>query len=214
MSENSTLVSHEVEAGTVLFRQGEPATTAYLIESGSVRLTRRVFREEFVLEEVSGGALIGELAFVDGGTHVATAVMRLAGRVLRVERETVDAILESNPSAARRIIAKLGLRLSVAHYRMAALTLTDVKARLMLQLLHEVARAGDYGKSGFIPLPFDLPEVIAAERGLVVKALDALVAFGVIDIDGGGGSFQIPDRAAFERYLGYLELKSRCEPVD
>lgn len=210
MSDKSKLVSEDVEAGTILFRQGEPANVAYLIESGSVRLTRRVFREEFVLEEVGGGALIGELAFVDGGTHVATAMMRLTGRVLRVERDTMDAILESNPSAARRIIAKLGLRLSVAHYRMAALTLTDVKARLMLQLQHEVTRAGDYGQGGFIPLPFDLPEVIAAERGLVVKALDALVAFGVVDIDG-GGSFQIPDRTAFERYLTYLELKCRCE---
>jgi CRP-like cAMP-binding protein len=210
MSDESKLVSEEVQARTILFRQNEPATTAFLVETGTVRLTRKVFREDFVLEEVGGGSLIGELTFVDGGIHVATAMMRLTGRVLRVERDAMEAILVANPAAARRIIAKLGLRLSVAHYRMAALTLTDVKARLMLQLQHEVSRAGDYGHDGFIPLPFDLPEIIAAERGLIVKALDALVAFGVIDIDG-AGCFQISDRMAFDRYLAYLELKCRCE---
>ena len=211
MSSNAKLETVEMEAGTVLFRQDDPATAAFLLESATVSLTRRVHREEFVLEEVGPGALVGEMALVDGGHHIATATLRTSGKVLRIPHDSVAEVLENNPRAARRIIAKLGLRLATAQYRMSVFTLPSLTARLMLQLRHEVTRAGEFAASGFVPLPFNLPKVLAAERGAVVQALDGLVAAGLVEIDG-SGAFRVADPSAFERQLTYLELKSRVEP--
>jgi CRP/FNR family cyclic AMP-dependent transcriptional regulator len=59
--------------GAVIFREGDPAGPAYLIESGSVRISRKGPDGEIILGDVHKGHLFGEMALVDSSPRMATA---------------------------------------------------------------------------------------------------------------------------------------------
>ena len=78
----------------------------------------------------------------------------------------------------------------------------------MLQLRHEAGRNAGTEGDGYTPIPFDLPEALACEKGQVDGTLRALIGANLIELDGGGG-FRIPDLSSFDRKLRYLELSDR-----
>jgi hypothetical protein len=60
-------------AGDLLFNEGDPADTAFLIRSGRVDIIRKSGDEEHVIGRMGRGEIIGELALIDGLPRSATA---------------------------------------------------------------------------------------------------------------------------------------------
>jgi predicted NAD/FAD-binding protein/CRP-like cAMP-binding protein len=66
-----------VEAGRLLFRQGEPSDGLYLIKRGEVAISRRVPGDELVTLAVRGpGTVIGEMSLLDRNPRAAHAVAK------------------------------------------------------------------------------------------------------------------------------------------
>src|SRR5882672_6256314 len=63
----------ELLPGQVLFREGDAPTTAFLIESGSLRITAQRAGAPMVLSDLGAGALVGEMAVLDDSPRSATA---------------------------------------------------------------------------------------------------------------------------------------------
>ncbi|MDR3387324.1 MAG: EAL domain-containing protein [Rudaea sp.] len=63
----------ELHPGQVLFREGDPPTTAFLIESGTLRITAQRAGLAVVLSDLGAGALVGEMAVLDDSPRSATA---------------------------------------------------------------------------------------------------------------------------------------------
>ena len=62
------------ERGEVIFREGDPGDTCYLLKSGAVMLTREHQDGRMVaLAELRAGGMFGELAMFRGETRSATA---------------------------------------------------------------------------------------------------------------------------------------------
>src|ERR1700722_1424869 len=61
-------------AGEVLFREGEPARAAFLLQEGRVRLLKRVRMVERSLMVLKPGDLFGELALLEVASHNSTAI--------------------------------------------------------------------------------------------------------------------------------------------
>src|ERR671938_1358916 len=60
-------------AGEVVFREGDPGDTCYVIRSGCVRVTRRHSDgRQITLAELREGDIFGELAMISGETRSAT----------------------------------------------------------------------------------------------------------------------------------------------
>jgi predicted NAD/FAD-binding protein/CRP-like cAMP-binding protein len=79
----------QAEAGTMLFRQGEPSDGLYLIKRGEVAISRRVPGDELVTLAVRGpGAVIGEMSLLDHNPRSAhvVAVTPLTGYFVSHER--------------------------------------------------------------------------------------------------------------------------------
>ncbi len=64
----------DLQPGDVLFREGDPPTTAFLIESGTLRITAQRAGLAVVLSDLGAGALVGEMAVLDDSPRSATAV--------------------------------------------------------------------------------------------------------------------------------------------
>lgn len=107
---------HDAEKGDVLLRQGDQGDVLIILLEGQVRVT--VFTangREIVLEYAGAGAVLGEIALLDGGTRTASVIAMERLRYLEIGRTAFETLLAGNHQIALRIMRELALRLRVAN---------------------------------------------------------------------------------------------------
>jgi len=108
-----------IAAGETVFLEGDPPTTAFLIESGLIVVSTLQHGESRTLGELGAGALLGEMAVIDESPRTATAravtdcVLTPIDRNQFAERlavadPVVRALLMSQLSRYRSALATLG----------------------------------------------------------------------------------------------------------
>lgn len=199
-------------AGTVLFREGDDGNKMYVIKSGAVRLTKRVFDTDVTIEELKGGDFCGEISLVAEQPRPVTATVTRDAAVIQIESSQFENMIRSNTDIAVRMMKKMSRRLTEAQFRITNFTLRTTRARLMHQLRWEAYRASEeFDKPA--PIPDDLADVLSLEIGEVKRLLGELVRDDVVQIDK-RGQFHIVDVSVFDRHLKYLELKDHFEYRD
>lgn len=95
-----------VPTGTVLLRQGRPASAAYVLISGRAKLEQ----DGRVIAELGAGSIIGELSLLDGGLSPATvtAVTRLELGV--ISRRLFCAAMIDHPDLLARLFHQFAAR--------------------------------------------------------------------------------------------------------
>ncbi len=93
----------DVEAGTTLFEEGDAGERAYVIEAGEIEILKGSGSRQVLLAVRRSGEVIGEMSLVEDAPRMATARARCDSRLLVIEREHMDALLDSSASAARSI---------------------------------------------------------------------------------------------------------------
>ena len=90
-----------VHDGVTLFKTGEPADAAYVVQEGSFDL---VSQKSSIAPSVAGpGTLIGELALLTETKRPVTATAREPSSVVRIPRQLFLKMLEGYPDAALRM---------------------------------------------------------------------------------------------------------------
>ncbi|MEM6492718.1 MAG: cyclic nucleotide-binding domain-containing protein [Pseudomonadota bacterium] len=98
-------------AGETIFRQGERASTAYLVEAGQVDLYLGEGAARCDLESVGPNGLFGELALVDKGERSATAVAAEETTCLVLHEADLDRVMEKVDPFLRNMMQVLSARL-------------------------------------------------------------------------------------------------------
>lgn len=94
------------EKGATLFRQGEPATSFFVLLDGWVKLYRITpDGEEVVVGVFRRGETFAEAAMFLGGHYPVTAEAVTAGRLLRVNGETLRRRIREQPDFALSMLA-------------------------------------------------------------------------------------------------------------
>ena len=113
----------ELAAGQTLFREGDAATTAFLIESGALRVTTKRNGVPMLLGDLHAGALIGEMAVLDDSPRTATAVALEPSVLTAIDRDQFGERLATADPVLR------GLLLSqLARYRTVLATFAGNRA--------------------------------------------------------------------------------------
>ena len=100
------------QAGHTLFRQGQPASSAYLIQMGRIKITMEQDGRSIVLAEVGPGEIIGEMALLSGGkAHSATAELLEETYLLEIKGDLLNAKYETSDPTMKKIIYCLVNRL-------------------------------------------------------------------------------------------------------
>lgn len=202
-------MKREFKAGETLFAQGEPASHLFVLESGNVRLFRRAWQEDVLLETVGDHHVLGELAILADAHHPVTAIAVSDVVCLTIPRDTLKETLEAYPEIAARFQHNLALRLANAYHHIATMSLRSPLARVLSQLQHEMIRSGlQEEANGYAPLPADLHEVCGLEEVVVERILRGLGEEGAVEFNA-EGRFRFRDPAAIGRRLHYLELSDR-----
>ncbi len=97
---------HEVrlEAGDILFREGEPGDTAYVILEGELEIHKQSEADRPVLVAVrTAGEVIGEMALIQSSPRSASASSPGSALLIGIPKQTLDDLLITSPSAVRTV---------------------------------------------------------------------------------------------------------------
>lgn len=197
------LVQHgrprQLSSGALLLVEGTRSDTVVIVISGRVKVfTTAEDGTEAVVAVRGPGAVLGELAAIDGQPHSASAACLEPLEVLAVGRRQFIAFLHAHPQAMWVLMRILARRLREANRDRLELGVYDTLGRLARRLVELADRYGQPTEAGIrITLPLTQDELarwIGASPEAVTKAFRTLRAEGcvrtqrrtitVIDVEG------------------------------
>jgi CRP/FNR family transcriptional regulator, cyclic AMP receptor protein len=199
-------------AGSVLFRDGDPATEAFLLQEGRVRLIKHAGAMERSLRVVRPGDLFGEGALVKGAMRTSTALALDDTVVLAFDQATFDQVLSSSPEVAARVLSQLIRRLRDAEDQIEILMLRDAQSKVVVALmkLGQQQLAQDGRPNGQVALTLS-PLELSAHAGLDVDTVKRIVAQlrdrGYVSIH--EERVELPDLDNLRELYGLLGVKDR-----
>lgn len=111
------------KAGDLVFAEGDPPSSAFLIESGRIEISTLQRGARRVLSELGPGMLLGEMAVIDDSRRTATARAVTDCRLTRI-----DAAQFAERLAAADPVVRALLMSQLTRYRSALATLTGDNA--------------------------------------------------------------------------------------
>ncbi len=213
--------ARDFPAGTVLFEEGQPGDYMYVVQTGEVEIRRQVGETERVLAVLPPGEFFGEMAILNGRPRSATAVVRVASRLLVIEGKTFEAMMRARPEIALRIIKSLATRLESANQHIELLLLHTPNHRVVQCLRQmadeQLALAGHHVAHGSAIMVPKRVEDVAARVGLpvheVLEVVDRLRSARLVLLaeDAGieGEGFIVPEVGRLLEFLEFLNLKDR-----
>jgi len=106
------------QEGDVVFRQGEPGESAYLIYEGTARVVKDGADGPIQINELGRFELFGELAIVGDTNRTATVVAASELKVLCLSKEVFLRLIHQNPEAGIKIMKILVNRLLRAEHKL------------------------------------------------------------------------------------------------
>jgi CRP-like cAMP-binding protein len=132
-------------AGEVIFREGEGASEAFLLQEGRIRLIKRVRAVERSLMVLKPGDLFGESALIPGSPRTSTAIALSDGAALALDQSTFQTLLASHPAIAGRMVQQLVRRLRDAEDQIEIMMLRDAQSKIVSALIKAAQQAAATG---------------------------------------------------------------------
>ncbi len=192
-------------AGETLFREGEPASQAFLLQEGRVRLLKRVRMVDRSLIVLKPGDLFGESALLDSVPRNSTAVALTEGAVVVLERQTFRPMLEHYPSVAIRMLEQLTRRVRDAEDQIEIMMVKDTQSKIVGTLLKLAQRSE--GAAEISVSPVELSTRVGLDVETVKSAVQRLREQEYLRIV--GEKVEIPDVEALRRLYLLLGTKEQ-----
>ncbi len=189
--------------GQFICYQGDPGDRLYVVVDGLVKVVFTSERgDEIVLNTLGRGEIFGELALLDGSPRSASVVAVEATSLFMLLRTRLLELMRQHPGLADeflRMLGRLVRRLTEQAGDLVFLDLAGRLAKILLQLSRKYGRARD-GALDRRLTQSDLAAMIGASRPAVNRALQSLVARGLITVD--GHTIMIRDTAGLQKRAG------------
>ena len=179
----------DVPRGTVVFHEGEPGDSLYIVLGGKIKLGRRTADGRENLVAVMGPSdQFGELSLFDPGPRTSTAVAVTDARLARMSKQALRTWITQRPQIAEQLLRVVARRLRRTNAMLGDLIFTDVPGRVAKQLLQLAQRFGTQ-EGGALRVTHDLTQeeiaqLVGASRETVNKALADFAHRGWIRLEG------------------------------
>lgn len=195
--------------GTVLCHEGESGREMYVIQSGKIKISKKVRNEEQTLATIGAGEFFGEMAILNNKPRSATATVLEESKVLVIDPKTFESMVKNNTEIAVRMIKKLAARLQDADDQIESLMIKDANSRVVHTLTRLAETSGQKTDTG-IKVSISL-EGLAGKTGLetqqVEEVISKIVKANIIQTLQDGMVISDVDR--LRKYLEYLTMKEQ-----
>jgi CRP/FNR family transcriptional regulator len=153
--------SQTYERGNVLFSEGDPSDSFYVVTAGRVKVSKLTpGGKEIILEIFGVGDPLGAVAVYEGFPFPASATALEPTTCVLIPRQAFFELLERHPSLVRGLLLGLTSRLVELANRLAELTGTKVEARMARLFLKMADEMGSSQAGGqFIPMALSRQEL-------------------------------------------------------
>jgi CRP/FNR family cyclic AMP-dependent transcriptional regulator len=175
--------------GQVIFSEGDPGDSLYIVEAGKVKIGRRAADGRENMIAVFGPSdMFGELSLFDPGPRTGTAVAVTDARIARLRQQALRPWITNRPEIAEQLLRVLARRLRRTNDALADLIFTDVPGRVAKNLLQMAARFGSR-EGNTLRVTHDLTQeelaqLVGASRETVNKALADFASRGWLRLEG------------------------------
>jgi putative methionine-R-sulfoxide reductase with GAF domain len=97
--------------GTVIFQEGEEGDRMYVVQSGSVRITKKSSAGEIPIAVIEKGEIFGEMALFDRLPRSATATAMGDTRILGIDKNKLFQTIDRDPTLLFRLIESMSARI-------------------------------------------------------------------------------------------------------
>lgn len=204
--------SREFAPGSVLFREGDSGQEMFVIQSGHVRISKRVANGDKVLATLGPGEFLGEMAILNAKPRVATATVSddAPARVLVIDAQRFEQMIANNREITLRLIKKLASRLDSADALIEILMHKDPKARVMRGLSRHAEAFGvqtDHGVRITLTAQ-ELSAQVNVEQAQTDEVLSRLKRVRVLSIEP-SGTILVHDLDRLFDFLEFLEMPQK-----
>lgn len=172
-----------LQPGQMLFVQGEPGDSVFVVETGCLRLFRTSPNgRERTLAYLRAGEIVGEMAALGRLPRSASAQAAEASRVWRLDGKALAQVVASDGRAALELVELLARRLAEADRQLEEASGTVAEQlRSVLQRL-----AGQAGDGRLRITQQQLAEMLGVTRESVNRGLSRLQTMGIVRRRGRG----------------------------
>ncbi len=193
----------KIPAGTVLFHEGDKGEEMFIIQSGKVKISKRIRGVEKTLATLDKGEFFGEMAILNDKPRSASAETIEECDMLVIDRKTFDTLIRGNVEIAVRFIKRLADRLRETNEQMEALMIKDNTSRLVSILAKQLR---EHKKSGeYIVTVDDLSGMAGIESAQARTILEKLASVRIVEL--AGEKIRISSQEQVDRLLRYLEMR-------
>lgn len=172
--------------GEVVYAPGQPVSRLLVMHSGQLKVSYVAANgQEQILRTVTDGDVVGERAFLTGHRPNDLAVALEESRICVFDHADLAVLLRDYPDISQRMLRTLADRLSSVERLLAAVTSSDVNARVAAYLLELPGTVRDGAATVRLPMA---KQEIAAYLGTTPETLSrrlaSLSVSGLIELHG------------------------------
>ncbi|WNJ98692.1 cyclic nucleotide-binding domain-containing protein [Thalassospiraceae bacterium LMO-JJ14] len=93
-----------LKSGDTVFREGEQGSSAYVVQSGEVVITRQQNGEEVELATIGVGGIFGEMALIDEQPRMATAKIKGGATIVTITKTMYQQKLKTTDPFIRALL--------------------------------------------------------------------------------------------------------------
>ncbi len=161
----------------MIFSEGQPGDELYIIQRGSVKITKIVNNNEVLLAVLKPGDIFGEMALLESKPRSASAIAYEDCTLLAVNKANFERMVMSQPQIVTRLTQLLAERIWFIYKQLANTLITDPLGRIYDALLIQLEK--NRVPLGNMPYSFDFgpKELVnmvglpAADGNLVLRKL-------------------------------------------
>ena len=201
----ASAVTVRLEPGEIVFEEGDAGDRCYVIQSGAVKVLRRLADgRRITLARLGPGAIFGELALFEGDRRSATVQAAEETLVVGLGASDLTRSLRADPEASFGMATMLANRLRASNERLLEHALATVSGRVAATLLSQVEARQAQGAGDreveITGTKTDIARLAGADRDSAARFLYWLENEGVISLR--RGKTVVHDPSALVRYLG------------
>ncbi len=173
-------VRRMVPRNVMLFLQGDPGSSLYIVESGKLKAFVDDKRgNQVILNVIGPGEYFGELSLIDGGPRSASVVTLTDSTLSVIGQEPFQQFLSQHPVAALAVSRALVSRIRSLTDSVRDMALLDVYGRVVSKL-----RKLAEGEENVIhprPTHQELASMVGSSREMVSRIMRELITGGYVE---------------------------------
>jgi CRP-like cAMP-binding protein len=199
-------------AGDVIFREGDPGTEMFIIQSGKVKISKLIKGgDEKTLVILGPGDFFGEMAVIDKDNRSANAIAIEPSRLISLDEDVFEMHMQTNPKIVKKILKNLSTRLREANQQIANLMIRDTNrlvANTVLLVAHKHGEEGAEGISMNIDFSIsELSKMCGVDIEKTREVVDKMVKARVLKLF--GETMVVTSLEGLEKWIRYLEMKEQ-----